>query len=69
MEEQGRAIRAIVNGELLSSSSSPADCLLLTADCQLNLRGAGWRGLFAGMAALDKMSPPTGEERTSNFKK
>jgi hypothetical protein len=46
-----------------------ADCLLLTADWLLHFREAGWRGLFAGMAALDKMSPPTGKEKTSNFKK
>ena len=44
-------------------------CLLLTADCLLHLRRAGWSGLFAGMAALDKMSPPIEKEETSNFKK
>jgi len=43
-------------------------CLLPTAYCLLHLREAGWRGLLAGMAALDKMSPPTGKEKTSNFK-
>jgi hypothetical protein len=46
-----------------------ASCLLLTANCLLYLRGAGWRALFAGIAVLDKMSPPTGKEETSNFKK
>src|SRR5208337_1107076 len=34
--------------------------------CLLRLREAGWRGLLAGVAALDKMSPPTGKGRTSN---
>jgi hypothetical protein len=47
----------------------PADCLLLTADCLLHWSEAGRRGLFAGMAALDKMSPLTGKEKTSNFQK
>ena len=42
---------------------------LLTADCLLHMREAGWRGFFAGMPALDKMSPPTMKEKTSNFKK
>jgi hypothetical protein len=45
-----------------------AYCLLHSADCLLHLREAGWSGLLAGMAALDKMSPPTGKEKTSNFK-
>ena len=40
-----------------------------SASCLLHLREARWRGIFAGMAALDKMSPPTGKERTSSFKK
>ena len=44
-----------------------AFCLLPTA-C-LYLGQAGWRRLLAGMAALDKMSPLTGKEKTSNFKK
>jgi hypothetical protein len=26
-------------------------------------------GPFAGIGALDKMSPPTGKEKTSNFRK
>jgi len=43
-------------------------CFPPTAYCLLYLREAGWRGLLAGMAALDKMSPPTGKEKTSNFK-
>ena len=42
---------------------------LLTADCLLHLRESGWRGFFAGMAALDKMSPATVKEKTSKFKK
>jgi hypothetical protein len=33
------------------------------------LRETGWRVLFAGIEALDKMSLPTGIEKTSNFKK
>jgi hypothetical protein len=88
MEEQGRAIRGILNGEWRISFFllAFADCLLplkcrrspgrpgqapsgtcaTPAFCLLNLREAGWRGLLAGMAALDKMSPPTGKERTSH---
>ena len=46
-----------------------AFCLLLSADCLLHLREVGWRGFFTGMRALDKMSPPTVKEKTSNFKK
>jgi len=46
----------------------PALRLLLTPDCLLHLREAGWRGLLAGIAGPDKMSPLIGEERTSNFK-
>jgi len=46
-----------------------AHCLLLTADCLLNFRKAGWRGHFAGMRALDRMSLPTGKQKSSNFKK
>jgi hypothetical protein len=42
---------------------------LLSADCLLHLRGARWSGLFARMADLDNMSPPSGKEETSNFKK
>jgi hypothetical protein len=45
------------------------DCLLLAADCLLYLRRAGQRGLLAGRAVLDNMSPPTGKERARNFKK
>jgi hypothetical protein len=41
----------------------PAFCFLLSADCLLNLREAGWRQLLAGMADLDWMSPLTGEGR------
>ncbi len=35
-----------------------------TAYCLLHLREAGWKGHFGGVVALDKMSPPTGKERT-----
>ena len=42
---------------------------LLTADWLLHLRGAGWRGFFTGMPALDKVSPATVKEKTSKFKK
>jgi hypothetical protein len=31
--------------------------LLTSPHCLLHLREAEWRGLFAAMAALDKMSP------------
>jgi hypothetical protein len=57
----------MVNGDLVSSSSPPwiAFCLLPTL---LHLSQAGWRGLLARMAALDKMSPPTGKGMSSNFK-
>src|SRR5208337_2992428 len=51
-----------------ATCAAPALCLLPTADCPLHLREAGWRGLLAGIAHLDKMSPPSGKERTSNFK-
>ena len=46
-----------------------AFCLLLSADCLLHLREVGWRGFFAGMPALDKMSLRTEKEKTSNFKR
>jgi hypothetical protein len=39
-----------------------AFCPLLTADCLLRLREAGWRGLFGGMTALDKMSRRHGKK-------
>jgi hypothetical protein len=45
-----------------------ADCLLLTADCLLRLRGFELVGLLARTADYHKMSPPTGKEKTSNFK-
>jgi hypothetical protein len=61
---QASGVRSQNEEHLLS-----ADCLLLTADCLLYLREAGWRALFARIATLDKMSPPTGKEKTSNFKK
>jgi hypothetical protein len=63
-EEQDSEVRSQNEEHLLS-----ADCLLLTADCLLHLSEAGWGGLYAGTADLDKMSPPTGKEKTSNFKK
>jgi len=44
-------------------------CLLLAANCLLRSGEPGWKRLLAGIAALDKMSPPTGKEKTSNFKK
>ena len=46
-----------------------AFCLLLTADRLLCLREPGWRALFTGVPALDKMSLPAGKEKSSNFKK
>ncbi len=46
-----------------------ADCLLLTAGCQLNLRGGELAGLLAPPKVCDKMSPRTGKEETSNSKK
>jgi hypothetical protein len=45
---------------------SIANCLLHAAGCLLHLGEAGWKGLSAGMAGLDKMSPPTGKETSSN---
>jgi hypothetical protein len=33
------------------------------------LKETGWRVLFAGIEASDKMSLPAGKEETSNFKK
>ena len=51
-----------------ATRATPALCLLLTAECLLRLREAGWRRFLAGMAPLDKMSVPSGKERTSNFK-
>ena len=45
-----------------------AFCFLASADCLLHFRQTGWRKLFAGMAAMDKMSSPTGKEKASNFK-
>jgi hypothetical protein len=47
---------------LLNFSSPP------TAYCRPHLREAGRRGLLAGMAAPDKMSPSKGKERISKFK-
>ena len=47
----------------------PAFCFLPSADCLLHSSEAGWRGPFAGMAAPDKMSPSTGKDKTSKFKK
>jgi hypothetical protein len=48
-----------------------AHCLLPTAYCLLPtaFEGGGMERVFARMTTLDKMSPPTGEEETSNFKK
>ena len=46
-----------------------AFCPLLTADHLLCLKETGWRVLFAGIEASDKMSLPAGKEETSNFKK
>jgi hypothetical protein len=46
-----------------------AFCLLLTADCLLQLVGVIVGGTPGGAAVYDKMSPPKGEEKTSNFKK
>jgi hypothetical protein len=45
-----------------------AGCLPPTADCLLHFRQAGWRRLFAGVAALDWKSPLTGKERSSDVK-
>ncbi len=39
-------------------------CFLPTA-----FEGGGMERVLEGIAALDKMSPPTGKERTSNSKK
>jgi hypothetical protein len=56
-----------VNSESLSSSSSPRTDFCLLPSVFWGRRDA--KGLLAGMAALDKMSPPTGKERTRNFRK
>jgi hypothetical protein len=46
-------------------------CFLPTAYCLLPtaFEGGGMERAFARMTTLDKMSPPTGKEKTSNFKK
>jgi hypothetical protein len=46
-----------------------AFCLLLTADCLLQLVGVLVAGVLARTAVYDNMSPPKREERTNNFKK
>jgi hypothetical protein len=50
-----------------------ADYVLLSADAYCRLptafEGGGMERAFARMTTLDKMSPPTGKEETSNFKK
>ena len=46
-----------------------AFCLLPTAHCLLHSRGVELAGLLAGTAVYDKMSWPTGKDKTSNFKK
>jgi hypothetical protein len=45
-----------------------AYCPLLTAYCLLHLREFELAGLLPRSAAYDMMSPPTGKERSSNFK-
>jgi hypothetical protein len=46
-----------------------ADCLLLTADCLLNLRRGDLAGPLARAKVYDKMSLPTEEDETCKFKK
>jgi len=56
---QGSGVRSKNEDHLIS-----AFCFLPTA-----FEGGQMEKALAVMATLDKMSPPTGKERTSNFKK
>jgi len=60
----------MVNYELPVASLrlASADCLLLTADCLLRLRGLELVELLARNTDYDKISPPTGKERTVTLK-
>jgi hypothetical protein len=60
----------MVNCELPVTSLllASADCLLLAASCLLRLKGVEFAGRLARTAVYDKMPPPTGKERSSNFK-
>jgi hypothetical protein len=45
-----------------------ADCLLFTVGCLLRSMGVEFAGRLARTAVYDKMLPPTGKKRSSNFK-
>jgi hypothetical protein len=55
----------MVNYELPVTSLvlAGADCLLLTADCLLHLRGFELSGPFARTAGWDRMSSPHGKRK------
>ena len=70
---QDSGVRSQESGVRMESIFFPPTgfCFLPTAYCLLPtaFEGGGMERAFARMTTLDKMSPPTGKEKTSNFKK